>query len=78
MTNTIEQLLASHKAAEEERRKLMNQNTNLQNQIQKATEGLSEVCQQLLEITRQKDELADELTILKANYCGSLKSRKMK
>jgi hypothetical protein len=47
MTNVVEQLLASHKAAEEERRKLMNQTTNLQNQIQKATEGVSEACQQI-------------------------------
>jgi flagellar biosynthesis chaperone FliJ len=56
----------------------MNQNTDLQNQIQKATEELSEACQQLLQLTRQKDELAEDLTNLKANYCGSLKSRKMK
>jgi hypothetical protein len=40
MTNVVEQLLASQKAAEEECSKLINQNTNLQNQIQKATEGL--------------------------------------
>lgn len=65
MTNTIEQLLASQKLAEEERRKLMNQTSNLQSQIQKATEGLSEACQQILEITRQKDELAKELIKLK-------------
>jgi uncharacterized coiled-coil DUF342 family protein len=67
MTSTIEQLLASQKAAEEERRKLMNQTAKLQGQLQNITEKFSEACHQVLEISRQKDELVEKLTILKAN-----------
>jgi peptidoglycan hydrolase CwlO-like protein len=78
MTTMLEQLLASQKATEEEQRRLMSQIESLQNQLQTISEKFSEACQQNLEVTRQKDKLAEELTILKANHLGSSRSRKMK
>jgi peptidoglycan hydrolase CwlO-like protein len=78
MTTTLEQLLSSQKASEEERRRLMSQIESLQKQLQSITEKFSEVCQLTLEVTRQRDKIAEELTILKADHFGSSKSRKMK
>jgi hypothetical protein len=78
MTTTLEQLLASQKASEEERRRLMSQIESLQKQLQTITEKFSEVCRQNLQIIRQRDKFTEELTILKADHFGSSKSRKMK
>jgi DNA repair exonuclease SbcCD ATPase subunit len=78
MTTTLKQLLASQKASEEEQRRLMSQIESLQKQLQTITEKFSEACQQILEVTRQKDKLAEELTIFKADHFGSSKTRKMK
>jgi DNA-binding transcriptional regulator YbjK len=78
MTTTLEQLLASQNASEEEQRRLMNQNESLQKRLQTITEKFSEACQQNLQIIRQRDKIAEELTILKADHFSSSKSRKMK
>jgi ABC-type phosphate transport system auxiliary subunit len=78
MTTTLEQLLASQIASEEEQRRLMSQIENYQKQIQTITEKFSEVCRQTLEVTRQRDKIAEELTIWKADHFGSSKPRKMK
>jgi phosphoglycerate-specific signal transduction histidine kinase len=76
MTTTLEQLLASQKASEEERRRLMSQIGSLQKQLQSITEKFSEACQQDLQIIRQRDKIAEELTILKADHFSSSRSRK--
>jgi DNA repair exonuclease SbcCD ATPase subunit len=68
MTTTLEQLLASQRAFEEERQRLMSQIECLQKQLQTITEKLSDACQQILEVTRQKDKIVEELTILKADH----------
>jgi hypothetical protein len=78
MTTALEQLLTSQKASEERQQRLMSQNESLQKQLQTVTEKLSDACQQILQITRQRDKFAEELTILKADHFGSSKSRKMK
>jgi ElaB/YqjD/DUF883 family membrane-anchored ribosome-binding protein len=70
MTTALEQLLASQKASEEERRRLMSQIESLQKQLQTITEKFSGVCRQNLQIIRQRDKFAEELTILKAVICG--------
>jgi DNA-binding transcriptional regulator YbjK len=76
MTTTLEQLLTSQKASEEEQRRLMSQTESLQKQLQTITEKFSEACQQTLEVTRQKDKLEEELTIFKADHFSSSRSRK--
>jgi hypothetical protein len=78
MTTTLEQLLASQKASEEEQRRLMSQTESLQKQLQTITEKFSDACQQNLEVTRQRDKLAEELTVLKADHFSNSKSRNMK
>jgi Na+/phosphate symporter len=47
-------------------------------QNQTITEKFSEACQQILEVACQKEKIAEELTVLKADHFDSSKSRKMK
>jgi prefoldin subunit 5 len=54
----------------------MSQIESLQKQLQTISEKFSEACQQTLELTRQKDKLEEELTILKADHFSSSRSRK--